>query len=392
MDLFSDRIKSTRPSFTREILKVTQSKDMISFAGGLPNPISFPLQELSESSVRIIDTWKDQVFQYSTTEGYLPLRQMIADRYAARFSLNFDPEDIIITTGSQQGLDLLGKVLLNKGDCIIIEEPGYLGAIQAFSLCEPTFLPVSLEEDGVNLEELELLLKNHPVKIFYSVPNYQNPTGLSYSRAKRNEVCKLLEKYKVVLIEDDPYSELCFEGETLPYIGGGKLEYSVLLGTFSKTVSPGVRIGYLATKNKELLNYICTAKQGTDLHTNIFSQYLIYDYLQHNDYEKHISVIKTLYHAQSSAMLSAMGQYFPPSVSYTVPHGGMFLWVTLRQGLSALSILEEAKKEQVLYVPGDPFYTGRNHVNTLRLNYTNSDIPRIEQGICRLGEIFAKYE
>jgi len=391
-DLFSDRIKNTKPSFTREILKVTESKDMISFAGGLPNPISFPLNELSEASARIINTNKAKVFQYSTTEGYLPLREYIAQRYEKRFQLKFTSEDIMITTGSQQGLDLLGKALLNKGDGIIIEEPGYLGAIQAFSLCEPNFIPVSLDDDGINLEELEKALQCNNVKIFYTVPNFQNPTGITYSREKREAVSKLLEKYKVVLVEDDPYNELRFEGEDLPYIGTGKLEYSVLLGSFSKTITPGMRLGYICTKNKELMNYLNTAKQGSDLHTNIFAQYLIFDYLEHNDYEAHISKIKALYKVQCLAMQAAMKTYFPSYISYTKPSGGMFLWATLHNGISALDLLEEAKKVKVLFVPGDPFYVRKEKVNTLRLNYTNSDLGIIEEGIWRLGIILHKYE
>jgi 2-aminoadipate transaminase len=390
MNLFSDRILSTKPSFAREILKTTESCEMISFAGGLPNPISFPLQELSEAAARVIAAGKDKVFQYSTTEGYRPLRQFISDRYRKRFQLDYAPEDILITTGSQQGLDLIGKALINKGDGIIIEEPGYLGAIQAFSLYEPTFIPVAMEEDGVNLEELEAALQHNKVKLFYSVPNYQNPTGISYSREKREAVYRLLEKYKIVLVEDDPYSELCFEGETLPYIGANKLEYSVLLGTFSKTISPGLRLGFLTTKNKQLLNYINTAKQGSDLHTNIFSQYLICDYLEHNDYEKHISTIQSLYKEQSSIMIAAIQRYFPSIVSYTKPQGGMFLWVTLKKEQSALALFSKAQALKVIYVPGDPFYTNRTNVNTLRLNYTNSDKEGIEEGIRRLGVIFAQ--
>lgn len=390
-DLYSDRIKKTKSSFTREILKVTDTRDVISFAGGLPNPISFPLDELSEASVRIIANSKDKVFQYSSTEGYLPLRQYITERYEKRFDLKFSPDDVMITTGSQQGLDLIGKALINKGDGIIIEEPGYLGAIQAFSLYEPDFIPVSLEEDGINLSELEQALCTHKVKVFYSVPNYQNPTGLSYSAEKRIAVCKILEKYNVVLVEDDPYSELCFEGETLPYIGADRLENSVLFGTFSKTVTPGMRLGFIITKNKTLMNYLNTAKQGSDLHTNIFAQYLIHDYLMHNDYEKHIDKIKKLYKQQSDTMLKAIDRYFPSYVTHTTPLGGMFLWVTLNNGMSSLDIFEEASKEKVLFVPGDPFYTNKERVNTLRLNYTNSDTVTIEEGIKRLGAIFQKY-
>lgn len=390
-ELYSDRILNTKPSFTRQILKVTETDDFISFAGGLPNPISFPLQELSEASQRIIENSGEKVFQYSTTEGYLPLRKYIAERYRKRFGLEFSTEDIMITTGSQQGLDLIGKTLINKGDGIIIEEPGYLGAIQSFSLYEPRFIPVSLEEDGINLEELEKALQNNPVKLFYSVPNYQNPTGLTYSLAKREAVCKLLEKYKVVLVEDDPYGELNFSGETLPYIGAGKLEYSVLFGSFSKTITPGMRLGYLCTKNKELMNYANVAKQGSDLHTNVFAQYLIYDYLTHNDYEQHISKIRALYKEQSDAMIVAIKRHFPAYVSYTKPQGGMFLWATLHNGKASMDLIEEAQNAKVMFVPGDPFYAYKEKVNTLRLNYTNTDPDTIEEGIRRLGEIFCKY-
>ncbi len=393
IDLFSDRITKTKSSFTREILKVTESMDMISFAGGLPNPISFPLNELSESSQRIIKNSGEKVFQYSTTEGYLPLRQYIADRYERRFHIRYSTEDIMITTGSQQGLDLACKALINKGDGIIMEEPGYLGAIQAFSLYEPDFIPVSMEEDGINLDELEYtLINNKHVKLFYSVPNYQNPTGISYSKEKREAVCRLLDKYNIVIIEDDPYSELQFEGKTLPYIGADKLENSVLFGTFSKTITPGMRLGFLITKNKSLMYHLNTAKQGSDLHTNIFAQYLIHDYLLHNDYEKHIAKIKALYKLQSDTMIASMKQYFPDYASYTSPIGGMFLWVTLKNGLAAMNLLELAKNEKVLFVPGDPFYTGKDMVNTLRLNYTNSDIATINEGIRRLGGILMKYE
>ena len=221
-----------------------------------------------------------------------------------------------ITTGSQQALDLIGKVFLNQGDGVVIEEPGYLGAIQSFSLCEPVFLPVTLEEDGLNLEELENALQHKNVKLVYTVPNFQNPTGLTYSLEKRNAICELLSSYDVALIEDDPYGELRFRGESLPYIGAGRLENSILHGTFSKTVSPGMHgLGFIITRNKELMKHLVTAKQGTDLHTNIFAQYAIHEYLMHNAYEDHIKTIKALYKEQAEAMISAMKDYFPPHAS-----------------------------------------------------------------------------
>ena len=384
---YSDRILSTPSSFIRDILKVTQDPSVISFAGGLPNPISFPEEALKESACRIIDNEGGKVFQYSTTEGHLPLRQFVADKYNKNFGLNITPEDVLITTGSQQALDLIAKTLLNKGDRIIIEEPGYLGAIQAFCMFEPEFLPVTLEDDGLDLKKLEEALKKERVKFAYVVPNFQNPTGLTYSKERREAVCALFDRYDTVLVEDDPYGELRFKGEKLPYIGAGRLPHSVLLGTFSKTVTPGMRLGFIITQDKELMNHLVTAKQSSDLHTNIFSQYMIADYLAHNEYQKHVDKIIALYKGQAEAMLAAMKEYFPAHVKYTEPEGGMFIWVTLPEGQSALDLFHKAMEKKVAFVPGDPFYAGKTNVNTFRLNYTNSTPETIREGIKRLAEV-----
>ena len=384
---YSDRILSTPSSFIRDILKVTQDPSVISFAGGLPNPISFPEEALKESACRIIDNEGGKVFQYSTTEGHLPLRLFVADKYNKNFGLNITPEDVLITTGSQQALDLIAKTLLNKGDRVIIEEPGYLGAIQAFCMFEPEFLPVTLEDDGLDLKKLEETLKKERVKFAYVVPNFQNPTGLTYSKERREAVCALFDRYDTVLVEDDPYGELRFKGEKLPYIGAGKLPHSVLLGTFSKTVTPGMRLGFIITQDKELMNHLVTAKQSSDLHTNIFSQYMIADYLAHNEYQKHVDKIIALYKGQAEAMLAAMKEYFPAHVKYTEPEGGMFIWVTLPEGQSALDLFHKAMEKKVAFVPGDPFYAGKTNVNTFRLNYTNSTPETIREGIKRLAEV-----
>ncbi len=384
---YSDRIISTPSSYIRDIPKVTQDPSVISFAGGLPNPISFPEEALKESACRIIDNEGGKVFQYSTTEGHLPLRQFVADKYNKNFGLNITPEDVLITTGSQQALDLIAKTLLNKGDRVIIEEPGYLGAIQAFCMFEPEFLPVTLEDDGLDLKKLEEALKKERVKFAYVVPNFQNPTGLTYSKERREAVCALFDRYDTVLVEDDPYGELRFKGEKLPYIGAGKLPHSVLLGTFSKTVTPGMRLGFIITQDKELMNHLVTAKQSSDLHTNIFSQYMIADYLAHNEYQKHVDKIIALYKGQAEAMLAAMKEYFPAHVKYTEPEGGMFIWVTLPEGQSALDLFHKAMEKKVAFVPGDPFYAGKTNVNTFRLNYTNSTPETIREGIKRLAEV-----
>lgn len=384
---YSDRILNTPSSFIREILKVTETDDVISFAGGLPNPVSFPIEALRESIDRSISKHGSSLFQYATTEGYLPLREYIAARYKQRFDLDYEPGDILITTGSQQALDLIGKVLVNKSDGIVIEEPGYLGAIQAFCMYEPTFLPVTLEEDGLNLEELEAALQHNKVKLVYTVPNFQNPSGLTYSLERRNDICEILSRHDVALIEDDPYGELRFRGESLPYIGAGRLENSILHGTFSKTVSPGMRLGFIITKNKQLMKHLVTAKQGTDLHTNIFAQYVIHEYLMHNAYEDHIKTIIALYKEQADAMMAAMKTYFPPHVSYTEPEGGMFIWATLQNGQSALELFPRAMEKKIAFVPGDPFYTAKSNVNAMRLNYTNATPEVIQEGIKRLGSI-----
>lgn len=384
--LLSDGIKATPPSFVRGILKAASDPGVISFAGGLPNPISFPQEELFESMERIVKTYGSNVFQYSVTAGLPELRQYIADRYNRVFGLNLTIDHILITTGSQQALDLIGKVLLDKGDGVIVEKPTYLAAIQAFSMHQPVFYPVELTEEGMDPEQLVDALQN-PMKFIYAIPDFQNPTGLTYSARNRERICEILKDRDVVLVEDDPYGELRFDGERLPYIGAGKLPNSILLGTFSKIVTPGMRTGFLISENKELLQYISIAKEASDLHTNIFSQYLLWDYLANNDLEAHIAKIKTLYQKQAQAMMDAMDRYFPSTVKYTKPHGGMFLWVTLPEGVSAMSLFPKALERKVAFVPGDPFYIGIKNANTMRLNYTNADCETIEEGIRRLGDL-----
>ena len=335
---------------------------------------------------RIVKTYGSNVFQYSVTAGLPQLRQYIADRYNRIFGLNLTIDHILITTGSQQALDLIGKVLLDKGDGVIVEKPTYLAAIQAFSMHQPVFYPVELTEEGMDPEQLVDALQN-PVKFIYAIPDFQNPTGLTYSARNRERICEILKDRDVVLVEDDPYGELRFDGERLPYIGTGKLPNSILLGTFSKIITPGMRTGFLISENKELLRYISIAKEASDLHTNIFSQYLLWDYLANNDLEAHIAKIKTLYQKQAQAMMDAMDRYFPSTVKYTKPHGGMFLWVTLPEGVSAMSLFPKALERKVAFVPGDPFYIGIKNANTMRLNYTNADCETIEEGIRRLGDL-----
>ena len=385
-ELLSEGIRSTPASFVRGILKVAADPSIISFAGGLPNPISFPQDALSESMQRIVKDYGSKVFQYSLTAGLPELRRYIAQRYKAKHGLDITEDEIVITTGSQQALDLIAKVLLDRGDGVVVENPTYLAAIQAFSMSMPKFYPVDLTDEGMDVDGLRRALEND-VKFVYAIPNFQNPTGLTYSAACRELVFAALDERDTVLIEDDPYGELMFGGTRLPYIGAGRLKNSILLGTFSKTCTPGMRTGYIVCKNAELMKHISVAKEASDLHTNIFSQYLIYDYLTHNDYDAHISRITELYRKQADAMISAMRKYFPTTVGYTEPRGGMFLWVTLPDGMSAMSLFPKALENKVAFVPGDPFYVDRKDANTMRLNFTNADCATIEEGIRRLGAI-----
>ena len=392
MTQFSERILNTPASFIREILKVIQQDDIISFAGGLPNPVSFPKEDLKQSMERVIDQYGDEVFQYSCTEGYRPLREWVAKRYRDEYGMDVQAVDVLITTGSQQALDLMGKVLINPGDALAIEEPGYLGAIQAFTVFEPDFCPVPLLDDGMDLDRLEQILEERNVKLLYTVPNFQNPTGLTYSVEKRNALCSLLNRYSAYLIEDDPYGQLKFEGEALPYIGSFGLKKSVLFGTISKIITPGMRLGWICTKDKELMQHLVTAKQAADLHSNIFAQYAVYDYLMNHELNEHIGKIKALYKEQSDVMLQAMKDFFPDTVTYTMPKGGMFVWGSLPEGESSLELFDRAMKEKVAFVPGNPFYVNdEKPVPTFRLNYTNSEPEVIREGIRRLGRLMESY-
>lgn len=383
---FSERIKNTPSSFIREILKVTQNPEIISFAGGLPNPISFPQKELQVSMNAIAEKYGSKIYQYSTTLGLDSLRQYIADRYNKIWGMNITIDNIIITTGSQQALDLIGKVFINEHDNVMVEKPSYLGLLQSFCMYMANFVQTKLNDDGLDIEDLKHTLKTYKPKVAYLIPNFQNPTGLTYSAENRQKVFEAIKDEDMLLIQDDPYGELRFEeGERIPYIGLNQSEKNIYLGSFSKIVTPGMRLGYIIA-HKEIIKMLETAKQASDLHSNIFGQYLIADYLQNNDLDKHIAKIKELYKSQANAMVSAMEEYFPKTVKFTHPQGGMFTWVTLEEGKDVLKLFDKAIEKKVAFVPGHPFYVNPKTVNTLRLNYTNADSETIKTGIKRLAD------
>jgi 2-aminoadipate transaminase len=373
-------------SFIREILKVTQNREVISFAGGLPNPDFFPVTEVAAATTKVLEADGKMALQYHGTEGYLPLRQFIAQRYRQRFGLEVAPEEILITNGSQQGLDLVGKIFLDQGDPLLIERPGYSGAIHAFSMYEPDFQGVPLQDDGPDIAALEAALAEFPAKLFYGVPNFQNPSGITYSDTKRAEVAACLKTSDTVYVEDDPYGELRFEGKFLPpmrhYLG----EQAITLGSFSKIVAPGLRLGWICA-SREIMDRLVTVKQASDLHSNVFAQRVVAQFLQDNDLESHLDRIRAAYKQQRDLMIEMIEECFPPEIHYVKPEGGMFLWLSLPEGVPARALLEEAVRYDVVFVPGDAFYpNGNGGHNHLRVSFSNAGSAKIEKGMRSLGE------
>ncbi len=383
MPQFAERISGAKRSFIREILKVTADPQVISFAGGLPNPASFPVAEIAEAAAKVIGESGASALQYSTTEGYKPLRQWIAARYKARKGMDVNPDDILITTGSQQALDLVAKIIVNAGDPVVIERPGYLGAIQALSIFRPDWRSVELMDDGPDLDALDAALAG--AKLFYAVTSFQNPSGLSYSAAKRAAVAELLRKHDAFFLEDDPYGELRFSGQDLPPVYAQRPENSMLLGTFSKIAAPGFRLGWVVAQG-EIMERLVIAKQAADLHTGSLDQMLVHRFLQDNDFEAHVLRIRKLYGDQCRAMQEAIALHFPKDVHVTAPEGGMFLWATLPQGMDSMDLLKRAVECKVAFVPGEAFHVDGTGGNTLRLNYSNADKDTIHEGIRRLAD------
>ena len=390
-NLFADRIADVPRSFIREILKVALDPTVISFAGGLPNREYFPLEALRSSTNAVFDRYGSSILQYSNSEGLPALRARIAERYRHSHDLDIPVERILITSGSQQGLDLLAKTIVNEGDALIIEEPGYLGAIQAFSIYRPELLPVPVSHDGIDIELLESLVRSRRPKLMYAVPNFQNPSGISYSYDNRHDVARVLTGARTYLIEDDPYGELRFEGVDKPSFMHLIPDNTILLGSFSKTVVPGFRLGWIVAP-EEIMGKLIVAKQATDLHTSHFTQAIVDHYLEHNDIKTHLRTVRSVYGSQCRAMQDSIRRHFPDTVSHTRPEGGMFLWATLPERMAALDLFEIAAKDRVVFVPGDPFYVGKTRMNTMRLNFSCVDEPTIEEGIKRLGAAIGKLE
>jgi 2-aminoadipate transaminase len=383
---FARRMTKTPKSFIREILKVTEDPSIISFAGGLPNPALIDVDGISLAAATVFGQDGSSALQYSTTEGYLPLRQFIAERYRKRLGLSVSPDEILITNGSQQCLDLIGKVFIDNGDHIAIERPGYLGAIQAFSLYEPVFHPVHLDESGPDPLMMAQVLKSHPVKFFYGVLNSQNPSGITYTHERRRELAPLFGDTGTLFVEDDAYGELNFSGKTYSSMREFLPDQTIITGSFSKILAPGMRLGWLVAP-MDIMEHLVIAKQASDLHSNYLSQRIAYQYLLQQNIDDHIQKICSVYKTQCQLMIDIIREKFPDSVGYTVPEGGMFIWLTLPEGISSTEVFDAALREGVAVLPGTPFYTDGGGGNTLRLNFSNSTEEKIITGMERFSDV-----
>jgi 2-aminoadipate transaminase len=403
------RTKSIKSSRIRELLKITQQPEVISFAGGLPANDLFPIERFEAACHNVLEKHPTAALQYGETEGYEPLREMIA-RHTSRYGIKAKIENVLITSGSQQALDLIGKLFVNAGDRLLVEAPTYLGALQAFSIYGAEYVSVPCDEDGLRTDLLEPKLRTGP-KFMYVLPNFQNPGGTTLSEARRHHLVALADKYGIPIIEDDPYGQLRYEGVHLPSLvvldrenirrdNGYTLGNVIYLSTFSKTLAPGLRLGWIVAP-PEVIAKLVQLKQGTDLHTSTFAQAVTYEVARDNFLDEHVKKLRAVYRERRDVMLAALAEYFPPEVTWTKPQGGLFLWVTLPALMDANLLFTEALKQNVAFVPGDSFFApnvnganvgngvnGGNGVESgrhMRLNFSNASPDRIREGIRRLS-------
>ena len=390
---YAQRTQRMGSSAIRELLKYTEKPDIISFEGGLPAPDVFPVEEFSAACERVLREHGAMALQYSTTEGYLPLREMIT-RHSARYGIKITPENVLITSGSQQALDLLGKILIDPGDRILVESPTYLAALQAWKAYGAEFISVPMDDDGMNTDYLEEALRAGP-KFIYALPNFQNPTGVTLSMERRRKLLELADQYGVPIVEDDPYGQLRYDGDHLPSIvvldsqfrDDGTACYRgnvIYLSTFSKTLAPGLRLGWVVAP-PEVIGKLVQAKQGADLHTATFNQFVAYEVSRAGFLDRHIQLIREVYGRRRDLMLAAMDRHFPAEVNWTYPQGGLFLWGTLPSYMDAKDLLKTCLDKKVAFVPGEPFHPTGGGKNTMRINFSNATHEEIQVGIERLG-------
>jgi 2-aminoadipate transaminase len=389
---YAHRMQKMGSSVIRELLKLTEQPDIISFAGGLPAPEVFPVKEFQQACNHVLENFGAQALQYSTTEGYRPLREMIA-RHTARYSVSVCPENILITSGSQQALDFIGRLFINRGDYIVVESPTYLGALQAWNAYGAQYIPVRADENGMVVEELETALRIGP-KFIYVLPNFQNPSGSTLSLERRQKIVELADKYGVPIVEDDPYGQLRYEGEHLPSIvyldskfRGDNGTYTgnvIYLSTFSKLLAPGLRLAWVIAP-VEVIRRLVMTKQAADLHTASFNQYVAYEVGKGGFLDEHVKLIRSTYKERRDVMLEMMDEMFPAEVKWTRPQGGMFLWGMMPECMDAADVLKVAVERKVAFVPGAAFHATGGGRNTMRLNFSYTSPEAIREGITRLG-------
>jgi 2-aminoadipate transaminase len=391
----SSGAKNITSSAIRDLLKVTEQPDVISFAGGLPAPECFPTEELAAAAERVLIEHPIAALQYGPTEGYRPLREFITTLMRGR-GLSVPIDQILMLNGSQQGLDTVGKLFIDPGSLVLVEEPTYLGALQAWRPYNPRFISLPMDDDGLDVAALERALQSgERPRFLYLVSCFQNPTGITPSPTRKRALLQLAATYGLPIVEDDPYGELYYEGTRPPILAAmdaemhGELRHVLYLSTFSKLLAPGLRVGWAAAP-KEIVDKFAHAKQGLDLHTGSLSQTVAYEACRDGLLDRHVSTIRATYHARRDTMLSALEQHMPQGVSWTRPVGGMFLWLTLPPEIDTATLLRASLEQKVAFVPGATFYANGGGTNTLRLNFSHSSPPRIEEGVSRLAQSIAE--
>lgn len=388
---YADRMKLATPSFIRESLKLAADPTLVCFAGGNPDPAYFPWEELAEAAdMAIRSDWRTAL-QYSVTEGNLELRGQL-QKMMAGIGIDTPVEQLVITSGSQQGLDLVSKALLDRGDKVIVESPTYMGAINAIKYYQPQFIEVATDDDGMRMDALEQALReNKDVKFIYTIPDFQNPTGQVLAEERRVRMIELAEQYDVMIVEDNPYYYLRYDGNTIPpvkhYDTAGRVIY---LGSSSKILCPALRIGWVIAE-KSIINNLVYLKQACDLQSSELTQRIAAKYLLHNDIMVHISEMNRLYKKKKDLMLQKIRETFPPEIRYTTPQGGLFLWLTFPEGMDAMELFNRMKDTiKVIFVPGDTFYPYGQHPNTARLSFATVSEEAITGGIERMGNMLTE--
>jgi 2-aminoadipate transaminase len=384
--MYAERIKELKSSAIRDILKLTARPGMISLAGGLPAPEMFPLDAIRAATTQVLSRYGSTALQYSITEGLISLREKILKNLngnAAHHTL----DNVMITQGSQQALELLAKLFLDKGSLVFTENPSYLGALQAFRLFQAQITAIPSDEQGIRTDALREALRRQKPACLYIMPNFQNPTGVSLSLERRQELLQIAKEYDLLLIEDDPYGELVYEGEKLPSLYSlGRGENVVYLSTFSKTIAPGLRVAF-AAGSEDIIGKLTMAKQGTDLQTNTLGQYIVNEYLESGRHQEHIGLIRRTYGARRDRMLAAMKKHLPETMTWNRPQGGMFLWLAFPLGTDSKELLLRCIEHNVAFVPGQEFFPDGSGANTARLNFSNASLENIDEGIRRIGAV-----